>query len=584
VFVAARTILFVAFGVEPSPQNIAAWYWQDVVLLMLFALGSRLLPARWLWGAVYAALVILVAFNAPVALDLGSPITMAMLRAARGTLSDSLLHHATPLNLTITASLIVLGMLVPRAWTLAFPPRDKGPAKHPAAIRSTLSAAVLLAVLTTLVGIVGRWASASSDTHGMERNVVFAIASTALPRVRGVASDVDWRASLAGRTAAGSGDLHALRGVAAGSNVLLVVLESTGAQYLRPYGAARDPTPAFTALADSSLLFENAYAVYPESVRGMVSFLSSRYPAFDVSNEEHARVAAPSLASELGRAGYSTALFHSGRFIYLGMDTLVRASGFGLMEDAGHIGGNHESSFGVDEPATVRRILEWLDSHPRGRPFFVTWLPIEGHHPYTFQPPAPFPAETDIDRYHNALFDADRSMGVLLDGLRRRGLDSNTVVVVTSDHAQAFGQHPGNFGHTLAIYEENVRVPLLVALPAGRRMARRVPGVASLVDIPPTLLALLGMPQPAEFQGTSLLEARDQMALFFTDYSMGILGARDGCTKFIHELETRRSRMFNVCADPGETADLASREPALATRYLGRVTGWAAAQISRLGR
>jgi hypothetical protein len=72
------------------------------------------------------------------------------------------------------------------------------------------------------------------------------------------------------------------------------------------------------------------------------------------------------------------ALFHSGRFGYLGMEDVIRNRGYSTLEDAGNIGGNHNSSFGVDEPSTVVRVLQWIDSLPAGGSFFVSYLPIAG--------------------------------------------------------------------------------------------------------------------------------------------------------------------------------------------------------------
>jgi phosphoglycerol transferase MdoB-like AlkP superfamily enzyme len=283
----------------------------------------------------------------------------------------------------------------------------------------------------------------------------------------------------------------------------------------------------------------------------------------------------------LAQKGYYTALFHSGRFAYLGLEELLAGAGFALLEDAGHIGGNHNSSFGVDEPATVQRIFGWLDSLPRGSRFFVSYLPIAGHHPYVFQPPAPFAVHGDIDRYRNAIFDSDRALGVLLKGLRSRGLDSSTMVVVASDHGEAFGQHSGNFGHTLLLYEENVKVPLLFVTPGGG-VALRVRKTASLLDLAPTVLDLLGLDAPDEFDGASLLYPEVNAALFFTDYSLGILGARDGCLKYIYEMESRRSRMFDICKDPEESNDISVQHQRLAGVYSGRLQRWVAAQVFRV--
>ena len=92
----------------------------------------------------------------------------------------------------------------------------------------------------------------------------------AIPRVEARKLAAEWRASPGARN---SEDLTSDRGGAAGRNVLLVILESAGAKYLRPYGAVEDPMPHLTRLARDAVLFENAYAVYPESIQGLFSVI-----------------------------------------------------------------------------------------------------------------------------------------------------------------------------------------------------------------------------------------------------------------------------------------------------------------------
>jgi phosphoglycerol transferase MdoB-like AlkP superfamily enzyme len=330
-------------------------------------------------------------------------------------------------------------------------------------------------------------------------------------------------------------------------------------------------------------VFENAYAVYPESVKGLAAILASRYPGFDVPVERHATSMSPSLASSLDSAGYVTGLFHSGRFMYLGMDALLARAGFGTLEDAGDIGGNHESSFGIDELAAVERVLTWIDARPAGRPFFAAYLPIAGHHPYSHEQPGPFAEGDEIGRYRNALMEGDRALGDLVAGLAARGLDRSTMIVVIGDHGEAFGQHPGNMGHTLALYDENIRVPLIIALPDGQGRGVRVTRVASLLDLAPTVLDLVAVPAPSTFQGQSLLSAASRMALFFTDYSLGLLGLRDGCWKFVYELESERARLFDVCRDPGERDDVSLGRPNVVGPYRERLLRWSAAQVAAIG-
>src|SRR5262249_55727799 len=154
------------------------------------------------------------------------------------------------------------------------------------------------------------------------------------------------------------------------------------------------PMPNLTALARRALVFENAYTAFPETIKSFTAVHSAIHPALDIPSEKYERIGLPALGNVLQEAGYRTGLFHSGRFMYLGMDAVVRSRGFSTCEDAGEIGGERDSSFGIDEESTVRRILRWIDERP-GELFLVSYLPIAGHHPYlTPTGRGPFPDET----------------------------------------------------------------------------------------------------------------------------------------------------------------------------------------------
>jgi arylsulfatase A-like enzyme len=593
VFLAARLAILWGRPLPLSPWAPLAFLWQDVAIVLLFLLFERIVRRAWPVRVVYAVLVVMAAANVAVGRVLSSALTAPLLRAARGALSDSLFYHATPSNLVLTGWILVVGAGAPWVLGRLLRVQQSGVAGHPAGARTLASSANLLRVQqdgrrAALVAacclvLVGPAAAARVDTRGLERNPVFSLVRTSVPRVRAEASAADWRASPVKRAPAGGKDLGHLQGIAAGSNVLLVVLESTAARYLKPYGAAEDPMPNFTALAARSIVFENAYAVYPESIKGLVAMLASRYPGFDVAAERHAPMMRPSLATRLGAEGYETALFHSGRLFYLGMDAIVGGSGFARVEDAGDIGGNHDSSFGVDEASAVTSVLRWIDGVPRGRRFFAAYLPIAGHHPYSYSIAGPFPEEHEIDRYRNALYEGDVALGKLLEGLRARGLEESTVVIVIGDHGEAFGQHTGNYGHNLALHDENVRVPFIVFVSGGGG-GSRVAKTASLIDVAPTVLDLLGLQPPREFQGESLLAPHARMALFFTDYSLGLLGLRDDCMKYIHELESNRSKLFDLCLDPEERVDLAASHRHRVARYRQHLRGWSAAEVARIMR
>ena len=564
VLLAARGVTLAGRDLPISFWSPLAYIWQDVLTALLFFVTIARLPRAALAWAAYGAVVAYVALNVPVARVLSTPLTWTMLRAARGPLADAVLHYATRGNIVALAFPLAIGLALP----LVLGRR-----------RFTIPSAVLAGSLVLV--LIGPYASSQLDTRGLDRNAFGALVPTALPRVSAAAGEEeDWRVSPFNDRELD--DLSSLRGTMRGRNVVLVILESTGARHLGLYGSSPDPTPRLTALARDSVVFEHAYSVYPESIKGLFAALCSRYPAFDTAPEIYADIPCASLAATLHGAGYRTALFHSGRFMYLGMSSVIERRGFDVLQDAGAIGGQMESSFGVDDASTVRRALQWVDSGRRGAPFFIMYSPTSGHSPYTTTSRGPFEPTTDFWRYMNALHEGDVAFGALIDGLRARHLDTNTLFVIFGDHGEAFGEHPGNFAHTLFIDEENVRVPYVIAAPGAMRSHRRVQRIASVIDTAPTILDLLGLPSDAAHQGASLLEPAPHMALFYTDYSIGWLGLVDGCWKYLYEMDARRSRLFDICADPSETRDRSAGEESRTAAYRDRVTAWAAAQKERV--
>jgi hypothetical protein len=564
IFLLAKLAILWGHAVPRSGWSPVAYIWQDAAVALLFALIdlgldvglARLRPRLKAIGtSIYWLLAIYAAINVPVGRAVSTVLTWPMLRAARGPLADSMLLYVTWANCLLVLLTLAAAAVLP--WLLRQTPRTCF------AVAAAGSIPLILA---------GPSASARVDTHGMDRNPVAALMSGALSRPGNSSGAGDRRTSRF--PGAGAEDLTRFVGIAKGKNVIVVSLESTAAQYLELYGSGYHVMPNLSSLARNALVFENAYAVYPESIKGLYSVLCSAFPAFQSEPESYEHAPCRSVAAVLADAGYRTALIHSGRFAYLGMESIIRNRGFATLEDAGDIGGNHNSSFGVDEPAAVARILAWLDALPRGQRFFVTYLPIAGHHPYATPGPGPFIVRDEIDQYRNALHYGDESLGALMQGLRQRGLDRDTVWMIYGDHGEAFRQHDGNYGHTFFVYDENVRVPLVIAAPGLISSQVRVRKVVSLVDVAPTLLDLLGTPASAHYQGHSVLDGTPRMALFFTDYSLGIVGLRDGCWKFLYEMESQRRKLFDMESDPRELSDVSARAPERTTWYAAVVRGW----------
>jgi glucan phosphoethanolaminetransferase (alkaline phosphatase superfamily) len=565
--IVAKLALFLGRAVDHRASGVLSWWslpaflFQDVWLLCAFLPIDILTEkrARWLGHIVFWAIVSWTAINVPVARVFGTPLTAGMLRAAGGALKDSIAVYVTIDNIAAVIAVIAAafaGMLL---------------TQRPAHIA--------LGAIAVLSFVIGPAALRRIESLGLHRNAVVTLARTWVARAWQTTDTAVVEAPIKpeGRAL----DLTHLSGAAKGRNVVWIILESTGARYLKPYGAPRDTAPHVTALSSGGITFDSAYTLYPESIKGLWAAMCSYAIAPNTVAEQYAKVPCTSIADVLHARGYRTALMHSGRFAYLGMESVVENRGFDVLEDAGKIPAKQVASFGIDDASTARRALSFVDQ-TKG-PFFLVYVPIGGHHPYETpgEGPRPFPENNDYSRYENDIYRADHATGLLIDGLKQRGKYDNTIFVVNGDHGEAFFQHEGNFAHTLFIYEENVHVPLIVTVP-GLTSAIRAPQIASLIDIPPTIVDLLGAPADAKWDGRSLLGGEPRVARFFADQATFQLGLRDGRFKAIHEVESGRTKLFDLSVDPLEKNDLGASEAVRAERYRNHLLAWSQGLRKRL--
>ncbi len=552
----------------------------DVTLVVLVDRGGLRWPrvASALRIIFYVALAGWAAINVPVARVFGTPLTWTMLGAAGGALKDSILPYFSRSNL--------LGVLVVVAAAAVLP--------FQLSKLRTMRVPIVLGVFSGLALVLGPPGTRRLECFGLHRNATVTVVRSLWQR-RAHLDGIDGvDGSPKGAPIVPSGralDLSHLGGAARGKNVVWVILESTGARYLKPYGADVDPMPNLTRLAEHAVIFDNAYAVHPESIKGLYSMLCSVAPAPHVEVEAYAADKLPctSIAARFAEAGYQTGFFHSGRFAYLGMTSVVENRGFARLDDAGKIGGKFESSFGVDDASTARRTLAFIDERKAGdkfEKFFAVYSNISGHHPYTTpgEGARPFGEDDDYHRYLSDLFRGDLALGILIEGLRTRGLLEDTLWVIHGDHGEAFFQHEGNFAHTLFVYEENVHVPLIIVVPGALERPVHAPQIASLVDLAPTMADLASLKASPEWQGGSLLAPTPRVARFFVDQAVWQDGLRDGDWKFITEIDSGRSRLFDVANDPDERVDVSASDPERVERYRAHLLAWQARARELVGR
>ena len=183
----------------------------------------------------------------------------------------------------------------------------------------------------------------------------------------------------------------------------------------------------------------------------------------------------------------------------------------------------------------------------------------------------------DLNRYANALAELDRQLARLFAELRKRGLDDDTMVIITGDHGQAFGApHPGHF-HSGNVYEEDVHVPLVIWSPALFSGGRTSDIVGAHVDLAPTVLDLLGMPAPDGWHGRSLLRSpQERRAYFFGMRNDYLFGVREGPFKYIFNSTAARDELYDLSADPLEQQNLTPAKAGLRHRLRQRLAAWMA--------
>jgi arylsulfatase A-like enzyme len=362
-------------------------------------------------------------------------------------------------------------------------------------------------------------------------------------------------------------------------NVVVFFLESIGAEYLHLYGSKHQTTPHLEKLvADRGVVFENLYVTVPYSCKSIVSLSSSVYERLDwklaVMDAPEFRV--PTITEVLHKQGYRTCYAHSGYWSWRNRDRFFQAR-VGTLLDAEQMPEHQKiNSWGVKDEAMFRATLDWIDADP-SKPFFLLAYTIETHHPYCVPAePMTFDVKDEEEQaYLNAIRAMDEYIAWYVKELEKRKLLDDTLIVVTSDHGEAFGQH-NQRSHNFGIYEPNVHIPLVMLHPSLKDLPRRVPAPREQIDLAPTVLDMLGYKSPGIWQGRNLFRPDDGRPAYF--YCVGnsvVLGLRDGPYKYHFYVDSGQEELFDMRRDPHEERNIAAEHPDRCNDYQRRVGGLA---------
>ncbi len=396
-------------------------------------------------------------------------------------------------------------------------------------------------------------------------------------------------------------------------NVLVVLVDTLRTDRVGACGGPEGLTPRLDAFAREGTAFLQARTSSPWTLPAAVSLFTGLRP------ERHGVVTmtfsvpprCPALPSFFRAVGYRTALLSASEFVCPDFGFGRGVDGLLLVPEAGDLRGSVPWLTLVDLEARLRALRG--DDAPRHSPWhrradelaarFLGWVDgvgqdpwcaclhwVEPHAPYAPARPstpgrrpsggfemyrvvpfdeapahAPEEVRDALANYDDEVREADAAFGLLVDGLRARGLLDRTVVAFLADHGEEFHEH-GAWVHQHSLFEEVVRVPLVLRDPGGRGRGRRVAEPVRIEDVLPTLLDLSGLATDAAFDGRSLLplmEGRPEAGRPWTGLleqgSTTLRGAlAEGAKLVLGERgEKRSARMYDLGKDPGETRDLA---------------------------
>jgi hypothetical protein len=321
----------------------------------------------------------------------------------------------------------------------------------------------------------------------------------------------------------------------ASGHLVLITVDALRADAIGAWGA-KQTTPTIDGLARSGVRFQRAYAQAPSTAISITSLLTGIHP-------DHLDETPTTLAELLQRRRWFTQAWYPSGLFFDGRARLASyaRTHFGFeWADTRTLGAREVTD------AALARIQALRDG---GEPRAFLWIHyFDPHEPYEGAGAAA------TERYASEIAEVDRQLGRLLAGVR--SLQRPSVIVLAADHGEEFGEH-GGFYHGSSVYEEQVRVPLIIAAPG--ILPRVSAGPAELVDVVPTVAGLLGIPLPP-MEGRPL--SLDGMDEELRDAHAQVHSKRmlvRGDWKLIHDVRGDVDELYDLASDPFERRNVFDR-------------------------
>ncbi len=364
-------------------------------------------------------------------------------------------------------------------------------------------------------------------------------------------------------------------------NLVLLLIDTLRIDHLGYAGYHRDTSPRIDELARESTAFMNAYATSPHTPRSIPAIFFSQYSSrtqFWGAQYNYPRVKPEntSFAEILAENGHRNFAFSSHHYF---QEKRGLGQGFERWDNEG-FGTIKESNEDMASPRIWAKTEPKIDELAASEDPYTLFVHLfDPHAKWIHHDEYPFDrGETTADR-HRAAYDSeikyvDAYVGKIIDKLKATGAWEESIVILVSDHGEAFNEH-GYFFHGQTLYNEVIRVPLLVRVPGW--FHRKVETPVSIIDVAPTVVDLMDYKPAAGWDGRSLVplmlgEAPAQNRPIFsellpyTSWKEHHKAVIVDDLKFISVLSAGTEELYDLESDPGETKNLLSERPEEAER------------------
>jgi len=337
-------------------------------------------------------------------------------------------------------------------------------------------------------------------------------------------------------------------------------------------------TPCFNQIAREGVLWRQFYCASARSYKAIIASLfgiscKKDEQAFHKAHNFPLR----GLPEILKEEGYFNALLQGGDLSFDCMGEFAKAHAFDLMEGMQEIAAGVQPAFqgsfwGVNDELLMRRAVQVLKQRDReATPSFINLFTISNHHPWRLtseglasdlEKKIFYPTDNPYEaRFQKTLHYADRCLGWLVNELEKEGLLEKSLLFILGDHGQPFSEHGEKFLDRDGLYEEQVKVPLLLLAKGQGIEPQKIDEVASQEDLVATVLDLLGIETFHHSLGRSLCrEQKETVAMFHSPFFPHRIGVRKNQWKWIYHPETKEEELYDLRIDPSEIKNLAREE------------------------